>query len=51
MCEHNPGKPVAYLPSFAAIAQFARANAHPGDMVLTMGAGDIRKVGEMLVSS
>ena len=51
VCEHNPGKPVAYLPSFAAIAQFARANAHPGDMVLTMGAGDIRKVGEMLVSS
>ena len=39
------------LLSFAAIAQFARENAQPGDMVLTMGAGDIRKVGEMLVSA
>jgi UDP-N-acetylmuramate--alanine ligase len=49
--ERNPGKPVAYLPSFEEIADFVRATARPGDMVLTLGAGDIRKVGEMLVAS
>jgi UDP-N-acetylmuramate--alanine ligase len=51
VCERNPGKPVAYLPSFEEIARFAQENARPGDMVLTIGAGDIRKVGEMLVAS
>lgn len=47
--EHNPEKLVAYLPSFEEIAQFVRNHVQPGDMVLTLGAGDIRKVGEMLV--
>ncbi len=49
--ERNPGKPVAYLPSFEQIADFIRATARPGDMVLTLGAGDIRQVGEMLVAA
>lgn len=49
--ERNPGKPVAYLPSFEQIADFVRATARPGDMVLTLGAGDIRQVGEMLVAA
>ncbi len=49
VCEQNLGKPVAYLPSFEEIVRFVRETARPGDMVLTMGAGDIRKVGEMLV--
>ena len=26
-----------------------RAIAHPGDIVLTVGAGDVYKIGEMLV--
>lgn len=49
--EHNPDKLVAYLPSFEEIAQFVRDHAQPGDMVLTLGAGDIRKVGEMLIAA
>ena len=49
--ERNPGKPVAYLPSFEEIARFVHETARPGDMVLTIGAGDIRTVGEMLVRS
>ena len=51
VCERNPGKRVAYFPTFEEIAQFVRATARPGDMVLTIGAGDIREVGEALVSS
>lgn len=46
--EHNPGKLVTYLPSFAAIVDFVKQTAQPGDMVLTIGAGDIRQVGETL---
>ena len=47
--QHNPGKPVVYLPCFEAIEAFVRETAQPDDLVLTMGAGDIRKVGESLV--
>jgi UDP-N-acetylmuramate--alanine ligase len=47
--EQEPGKPVVYLPSFEEIVAFVHREAQPGDLVLTMGAGDIRKVGETLV--
>lgn len=36
--------------SFEEIAAYLRETAQPNDLVLTMGAGDIYKVGEMLVS-
>lgn len=45
----EPGKPAVYLPSFEAIVEFVKQTARPGDLVLTVGAGDIRKVGERLV--
>lgn len=37
------------MESFDAIADYVDRNAQPGDMVITMGAGDIYKVGEMLL--
>jgi hypothetical protein len=37
------------LPSFEEIAVFVRAGAKRGDLVITMGAGDIYKVGEMIL--
>lgn len=37
------------LESFEEIAAFLRGQAQPNDLVLTMGAGDIYKVGELLV--
>ncbi|HEY3398434.1 MAG TPA: UDP-N-acetylmuramate--L-alanine ligase [Armatimonadota bacterium] len=46
--ERNPEKTVVYLPSFEAIVQYVRDHAQVGDMILTMGAGDIRQVGETL---
>ena len=38
-----------YLPSFEACVSFIRENAKEGDMLLTMGAGDVYKVGEMFL--
>ena len=47
--EHNPSKHVFYIEDFEDIASFVYENAGPGDLVLTMGAGDIYKVGEMIL--
>ena len=43
------GVSVRYLPSFNEIADFVAKNASPGDIVLTMGAGDVYKVGDILL--
>ena len=40
-----------FLPDFAAIAESIRAEARPGDMILTVGAGDVYRIGEMLANS
>ena len=45
----HPNKEVLFMESFDAIADYVDRNAQPGDMVITMGAGDIYKVGEMLL--
>ncbi|NLG83430.1 MAG: UDP-N-acetylmuramate--L-alanine ligase, partial [Firmicutes bacterium] len=42
------GKEAIYLPSFAAIVSYLRTKVEAGDLVLTMGAGDVDRVGEML---
>lgn len=39
-----------YLPSFDKIEQYVAQNAKQGDVIITMGAGDIYKVGESLVN-
>ena len=39
-----------YFDSFSDIVSYLRENARPGDLVLTMGAGDVYKIGEMLLS-
>ena len=44
-----PRKDARYFADFDAIAAFVRENARPGDLVITMGAGDIYKVGEMIL--
>jgi len=41
------GKKVKYFKSFDTITQHLKINAKPGDLIITMGAGDIYKVGEM----
>ena len=37
------------MPDFADMAAYVSQHARPGDMVITMGAGDIYKVGEMIL--
>src|SRR5206468_2834540 len=46
LAESQPGKRVVYLPHRADIAAFLAGEVRAGDMVLTLGAGDITMVGE-----
>lgn len=43
------GVDAMYLDSFDAIVKYVSDNAHKEDLVITMGAGDIYRVGESLV--
>lgn len=43
------GKDCYYFPTFDEIENFCLENCSPGDMLITMGAGDIVKVGENLL--
>jgi len=45
----HPGKEVYFLPDFDSICDFVYNNASEGDVVMTMGAGDIYKIGDMLL--
>ncbi len=38
-----------YISGFDKIAEYFKENAKPGDIILTIGAGDIFKVGEMIL--
>lgn len=38
-----------YMNDFSAMERYIKQNAEPGDLVITMGAGDIFKVGKALV--
>jgi UDP-N-acetylmuramate--alanine ligase len=46
--ERKPGLTVHYVPDKADLPERLAAEARAGDMILTMGAGDIRKAGEGL---
>lgn len=45
------GAELHYIPSKSDICEFLRSEVRPGDMVITIGAGDIRTVGEELVAA
>ena len=47
--ESDPVKDVYFFKDFEEIANFVYNNAEEGDLVITMGAGDIYKVGEMIL--
>ncbi len=46
---HDVNKDVYFFEDFEEIASFVYNNAQEGDLVITMGAGDIYKVGEMIL--
>ena len=43
------GRRAQYIPSFDEIETFILENCQPGDLLITMGAGDIVRVGEKLL--
>ena len=48
MLEQNTN--VYYIPSFEEIEKFLEERLQPGDLLITMGAGDIYKVGDALLT-
>ena len=50
MKELHPDKEIYYIGDFDRIADFIKSNAASGDMVITMGAGDVYKVGELFLN-
>jgi UDP-N-acetylmuramate--alanine ligase len=49
VAERRPGMPLAYEPTLEAAADYLRAHLRSGDMILTVGAGDVRRVGDLLL--
>jgi UDP-N-acetylmuramate--alanine ligase len=45
------GKPVHYVPDFSAVAELVADAVHPGDVVVTMGAGDVTMLGPEIVAA
>ena len=43
------GTPCEYFPTFDEIENFLLNNCAPGDLLITMGAGDVVKIGEHLL--
>ena len=43
------GTDTHYFPSFAQIEAFLKENCRPGDLLITMGAGDVVTIGENLL--
>ena len=43
--------PVQYLPDFSAVAEAVAAAAEPGDVVVTMGAGDVTMLAPEIVTA
>ena len=48
---YKKNKPVAYLPRLGSIVEYLRRTAVPGDLVLTLGAGDVHRVGERFLDA
>jgi UDP-N-acetylmuramate--alanine ligase len=45
------GKPVHYVPDFSAVADLVANAVHSGDVVVTMGAGDVTMLGPEIVAA
>ena len=45
------GVPVRYVPDFSAVADVVAISARPGDVVVTMGAGDVTLLGQEILAA
>ena len=43
--------PVRYLPDFSSVAEQVAASSRPGDVVVTMGAGDVTMLGPEIIAA
>ena len=48
--ETHPDKEILYIPDFNELAEKVKNEAKEGDLVITMGAGDIYKVGQLIMN-
>ena len=48
--DHEGHPPVHYVPRRIDVVNYMAKLAHPGDLVITMGAGDVTALGDQLVS-
>jgi UDP-N-acetylmuramate--alanine ligase len=46
LAEREPGKPILYVPRRSEIARLLAPRVRPGDLVITLGAGDITMLGD-----
>lgn len=44
-------KPVVYLPRLGSVVDYLDESVEPGDLILTLGAGDVHRVGERFLST
>lgn len=47
----NVTVPVTYVPDFSAVAEKVASAAYPGDVVITMGAGDVTMLGNEILTA
>ncbi len=45
----NTGQKAVYINNFSEIEELLKANCKPGDLIITMGAGDVYRIGENIV--
>ncbi len=50
VCANWPGRPVAYLPHREELVDYLISSARSGDLLLTLGAGDITGVGDQILA-
>ncbi len=50
LAEARPGMPIGWAPSVEDAARLAAARARPGDLVLTIGAGDVERAGPLVLA-
>ncbi|MGB2874236.1 MAG: Mur ligase domain-containing protein [Gaiellaceae bacterium] len=49
LVDERPGMPVAWTPALEDAARFLSRRARPGDLVLTIGAGDVERAAPMIL--
>ena len=49
LASERPGMPIGWMPELEDAAHFLARRARPGDLVLTIGAGDVERAGPLLL--